>query len=492
MSEEVENQQNVKKGPIMVIMLSGAFIAILNETLLNTALPIIKDTYGIEYNTVQWLTTAFLLTNGVMIPISAFLIEKFSTRKLFLTAMSVFAIGTLVAAVSNTFPVLLTARVIQAAGSGIMLPLMMNVFLAIFPSDKRGAAMGSAGMVIAFAPAIGPTLSGWLIEHYSWRLLFYVVLPIAIIDIIAASFALKNVTKLTNPKIDILSIILSSIGFGGLLYGFSKAGKSGWGETEVLVTLIVGAIVLAVFIWRQLKMKHPMLEFRVLKYNTFTLAMVITMIVMMALLGAETLLPMYMQNMRGFTALESGLMLLPGAIVMGLMSPITGVLFDKIGAKILATSGLAIVAVMTFFFTDLTPSTSFTFLIIVYAIRMFGLALAMMPVMTAGLNQLPEKMHPHGTAVVNTMQQVAGSIGTAVLITFMTNSAESRREELTIPKGTSPAEAKEMMANTMIHGMNVAFMIAAGLAAAGVILAFFIKTPKKTGDGETITSEGNA
>ncbi len=254
------NIEEVRRIPMMAVMLIGAFVGLLNETLLATALPSIMNDFGIQENQVQWLTTAFLLTNGVMIPISAFLIERFTTRQLFLTSLSIFALGTLIAAISHTFELLLVARVVQAAGSGIMLPLMMTVMLTIFPVEKRGAAMGMAGIVISFAPAIGPTLSGWLLEFFSWRGLFYVVLPIVVIAIIVASMFVKNVTKLTYPKIDILSILLSSLGFGGLLYGFSTigghSGESSDGLSQTALFIILGgAIILALFIIRQIKLK---------------------------------------------------------------------------------------------------------------------------------------------------------------------------------------------------------------------------------------------
>ncbi|GEL76731.1 MDR family MFS transporter [Tenuibacillus multivorans] len=469
------NTDQIKKAPMLAVMLVGAFFALLNETLLATALPSIMDDFNITENKVQWLTTAFLLTNGVMIPISAFLIERFSTRKIFLTAISVFILGTFVASISHSFPLLLTARVIQAAGCGIMLPLMMTVTLTIFPRDKRGKAMGFAGLVISFAPAIGPTLSGWLLEYNSWRSLFYVVLPIAIMTLIVAIFVIKNVTKLSYPKIDIISIILSSFGFGGLLFGFSSAGDAGWTNERVLISIIGGIVILALFIWRQLKLKTPMLEFRVFKFNIYTISLVITMIVMMSMIGAETMLPLYMQNTRGFTALESGLMLLPGAIVMGIMSPVTGMLFDKLGARKLAIPGLAIVGITTLMFTNLSMETSFTFLVIVYAIRMFGLSLAMMPVMTNGLNQLPQEWNAHGTAMANTLQQVSASIGTAILITVMTTGAERYNPDMSALQG-SQAEIKEQIANNaLINGYNIAFIVATVLSFVAMFLSFFLQ-----------------
>ncbi|MCT2536520.1 DHA2 family efflux MFS transporter permease subunit [Aquibacillus koreensis] len=477
MGEQINNfdKENLKTGPMLAVLLIGAFVGILNETLLATALPSIMDDLGVTENKVQWLTTAFLLTNGVMIPISAFLIERFTTRKLFLTAFSIFGLGTFISSIAHVFPVLLAGRIVQATGSGIMLPLMMTVILTVIPKERRGRAMGMAGIVISFGPAIGPTLSGLIIEFFHWRALFYVVLPIVVLTVVLAFFYVKNVTRVTKPKIDILSILLSSFGFGGLLYGFSTAGEHGWEDKIVVISIIAGAVILALFIWRQLKLATPLLQFKVFKFNIFTLALIITMIVMMSMIGAEMVLPMYMQTLRGFSALESGLMLLPGAIVMGIMSPITGMLFDKFGARKLAVPGLAIVAVTTFVFTNLSMDTSFAFMTTIYAIRMFGLAMAMMPVMTAGLNQIPDAWHAHGSAMANTLQQVAGSIGTAILFTILTTSMSNYKPDLSILAGLSEKEAELQVANNaMLHGYNSAFLFASILSLVGMVIALFV------------------
>src|SRR5699024_1961007 len=252
--------------------------------------------------------------------------------------------------------------------------------LAVISVERRGTAMGMIGIVIAFGPAIGPTLSGWLLEHFSWRSLFITVLPIVAITVTVAGLFLRNVTDLRKPKIDVLSIVLSSVGFGSFLYGFSIASESSWVSTVVISAISIGTVVIGLFIWRQLVLETPMLEFRVFQFRIFTLAIAITMTVLISLIGAETLLPLFMQNALGFSPLKSGLMLLPGAIVIGILSPITGRLFDKYGAKWLALIGLSIVTVTTFMFTRLSLETSFTYLTIIYAIRMFGLSFALMPV----------------------------------------------------------------------------------------------------------------
>ncbi|MDG5471833.1 MDR family MFS transporter [Jeotgalibacillus sp. ET6] len=467
-------QQSVKEAkpafnklPLLIVLISGAFAAILNQTLLATALPHIMEDLKLDANTAQWLQSIFMLVNGIMIPITAFLIERFTTRGLFLTAMGLFGFGTLICAVAPGFTVLMAGRVLQASGAGIIMPLMMTILFLIYPKEKRGAAMGMFGLVIAFAPAIGPTLSGWLVDQFPWRSLFYVILPIILIDIAVAYFILKNITEQKFPKLDVLSIILSTFGFGGLLYGFSSAGSSGWTTWEVSISMLVGSIALVWFILRQLKLERPILQFKVFQNKVFTITTILGMLIFISMIGGAVILPLFMQNMLGFSALDSGLMLLPGALLMGIMSPITGRLFDKFGARWLSITGMSILALSTFMFTTLTAETTFTYLAVVNSFRMFGMAMVMMPVTTAGLNQLPASLIPHGTAMNNTMRQVAGAVGTALLVTIMTSSA--------LP---------EQGVQGLVHGVNTSFMVAGISAVIGLVLAFFIKSNPKQARAE--------
>src|SRR5699024_8558662 len=356
MSLENENNNQLtgkSRTILMAVLLSGAFAAILNQTLLATAIPHIMTDLNLDADVAQWLQSVFMLVNGIMIPITAFLINKFSTRTLFFTAMSLFGIGTLICGISPSFPVLLTGRILQAAGAGIVMPLMQTILFLVYPRDQRGKAMGMFGLVISFAPAIGPTLSGWFIDIYPWRGLFYMILPIVAIDLIVAYFILRNVTEKTNPKLDMTSIILSTLGFGGLLYGFSAAGNSGWLSLAVILPIIIGAIALVLFIKRQNRLEEPILEFGVFKDRIFTLSTSLGMIVFMSMIGGAVILPIFMQTMLGFSAMESGMMLLPGALIMGIMSPVTGRLFDKYGAKWLAIIGLGMLTVTTLMFATL-------------------------------------------------------------------------------------------------------------------------------------------
>lgn len=450
-----------KNFPLLAVLLSGAFITILNQTLLATALPPIMTDLNINESTVQWLQSIFMLVNGIMIPITAFLIGKFTTRSLFLTAMGTFFVGTLVAAFSPNFAFLLVGRMLQGAGAGIMMPLLQTIMFLIFPVSQRGKAMGMFGLVIAFAPAIGPSLSGYLVDNYPWRSVFFVVLPIALIIIIAAYFLLKNVTERTNPQMDYLSIVLSTFGFGGLLYGFSAAGSAGWLSASVVISLVIGAISLYLFITRQLKLEQPILEFRVFNYRIFSIATVLGMIVFASMIATTVILPLFMQNLLGFNALHSGLMLLPGAIVMGAMNPVTGMLFDKYGAKLLLRSGFAILTITTFMFANMSQDTTFAYLSVLNAIRMLGIAMVMMPSTTLGLNQLPKQLISHGTAMNNTFRQISGAVGTAVLVTI----------SLTAANGESIAGA--------IHGVNIAFIAAGCISAIGLLLSFAVRDPKQ-------------
>lgn len=477
---------------IIVILMIGAFIAFLNNTLLNIALPSIMADLEVDASTVQWLTTGFMLVNGILIPTTAFLIQKYSVRKLFLVAMGLFTVGTILAGMAHVFPVLLTGRMTQAAGSAIMMPLLMNVMLVSFPIEKRGAAMGIFGLVLMGAPAIGPTLSGWLIEHYDWRMLFHFVTPIAVIVLLIGFFLLKDKKEKVDIQLDFLSVFLTSVGFGGLLYGFSSAGKQGWDSPQVYLTIAIGAISLLVSILRQLKQDQPMLNYRIFKFPMFALSSVISMVLTMAMFSGMLLLPIYVQTVRGISPFDAGLMMLPGAIIMALMSPITGKLFDKFGGRLLAITGLVITVVTSYLFSQLTLETTYTQLLLLFSVRMFGMSMVMMPVSTNGLNQLPARFYPHGTAMNNTLQQVSGAIGTALLVTVMANRTESKTIELGEAAMANlteqPTEAalaemqQQILMSATLDGINFAFFVSTFIAAVALILAFFMKRAKQAED----------
>ena len=465
MSHLQSNNKNYNTVIIAAVFLSGAFIMYLNSTFMNVALSDIMSDLNISVSTVQWLSTGYMLATGIVIPFTAFLIDKFKTRTLFLASMGLFVIGTIIGSTATSFATLLTARIVQGFASGIVVPLMQTVFLIIFPIDKRGFAMGIVGIVLSFAPALGPTISGWIINSYPWRYLFYVTMPFAIINFVLAIFLLKNVTDTKDVSFNFISFISSTVGFGGLLFGFSNAGNYSWTDINVYLPLLIGIVFLAIFIWRQLTMEEPMLDLRVFKSSVFVFSTIIVMIIYAALISSELIIPMYLEDVRGFSAFQTGLYLMPGAIVMGIMNPITGRLFDKFGARYLTLSGLLILAIGTFGLSFLSANTTSIYIIIMYAIRMFGISMTLMPLTTSGLNSLHRALYSHGNATVNTLRQVAASIGTSLLVTLMSKSSASSGL-------TDPIKAQ-------IYGMNVSFMSTAILTLTGLVIAFFVISKKE-------------
>ncbi|KKO52435.1 DHA2 family efflux MFS transporter permease subunit [Paenibacillus sp. DMB20] len=459
---------------VIMVMILGVFVAILNETLLNVALPKIMEDTGITPATAQWLATGYLLVIGVLIPVTAFLIQRFTTRALFLSAMILFALGTFLGAVAPGFGLLLAGRALQAAGTGLLFPLLTNVVFAMVPMEKRGAAMGTIGIVITFAPAIGPTLSGVVVEHYSWRVLFAGVLPIALFVILFACFKLKNVTETTKPKVDVLSLLLSTIGFGGIVYGFSSAGEghAGWLNREALIPAIIGAVSLLLFTWRQLTLEQPLLDLRVFKHRIFRLSAMIMIVVMMAMFSAMMLLPIFLQNAMGYSSFQAGLVMLPGGLVMGVMSPVTGRLFDRFGAKWLAVIGLTLIANTLWQYSTITLATSYGFIMVLNTLMMLGVSMLMMPVMTNALNELPRMLYAHGTAVISTIQQVSGAVGTALLVTIMTKGAERYLSRASKGNG-----GQDIQSLALLSGMKNAFTAAFILVLLAWLAAFLLKKP---------------
>ncbi|PTQ54359.1 MAG: Membrane component of multidrug resistance system [Hydrogenibacillus schlegelii] len=522
MAEEVRAKRAGAEGPetgrpgasasplrIMAVFLTGAFVAILNQTLMNVALPHMMNDLGVDAATIQWLITGYMLINGVLVPVSAYLVQTISTRRLFFFTMGVFTAGSLISAFSHSFATLLAGRLVQAVGAGIIMPLMMNVILFIFPPESRGRAMGMMGLVMIFAPAIGPTLSGWIVENYHWRYLFFLSLPFAALSLMLAYFWLGDVLPRRSLRLDQGGALFSVVGFGSLLYALSRAGSVGWSSREVQLMLLIGIVFLFLFVVRELSVEAPLLELRVFRYDVFAVTSVVSALMTMAMFAAMVLLPIYLQNIRGFTPVEAGLLLLPGALLMGLMMPIAGALFDRFGARPLAVVGLLITLFTTWSFTGLTAETTYRHILFLYTVRSLGMSLMMMTVMTEGLNQLPPALNSHGTAVANTVRMVAGSLGTALLVTVMTNRATFHAEAMRAAMNTADpawqaayAQAKSALAafgvtdqaadrvlalllfgtvqkEAIIRGINDAFVWATAITALALVASFFIRRARR-------------
>lgn len=454
---------------VISLLLVSAFVVILNETIMGVALPHLMTDLNITAGAAQWLTTAFMLTMAVVIPITGFLLQRFNTRPVFLSAMTLFSTGTLIAAVAPGFEVLIVGRVVQAMGTAIMMPLLMTTVMTLVAPAARGRTMGNISIVISVAPAIGPTISGLILSVLDWRWMFILVLPIALGSLALGAARIKNVTEPTPVPLDVFSVILSAFGFGGLVYGLSNLGESATGSAAAgLVPLGIGAVAIAAFVWRQIMLQRrdrALLDLRTFLSPTFSFSIVMLAVSMMALFGTLILLPIYMQNVLGLDALSTGLLLLPGGLIMGLLAPFVGRFFDRFGPTVLLVPGSVIVSGAFWFLTMLTATTPVWWVLAAHVALSFGLAFLFTPLFTSALGSVRPALYSHGSAVVGTVQQLAGAAGTALFVTVMSATA-----------ATQVADGAGEIAATAT-GIQAAFLYGAIISLFAIPLAFFIRRP---------------
>lgn len=452
---------------IIVTLLVATFVVILNETIMNVALQRLMVDLRIDAPTVQWLSTGFMLTMAVVIPTTGFILQRLSTRAVFMLAMGLFSGGTLLAALAPGFEILLLARIIQAGGTAIMLPLLMTSILTLVPVSRRGAVMGNVSIAISVAPAMGPTVSGLILDHFSWRFMFVFVLPIALAAFAIGAKYLTNIGETEKTRLDALSVLLTVPAFGGLVYGLSQIGGGQGGQggpgTPAVVALAVGVVAMLAFVLRQLKLQRsdaPLLDLRAFNFRMFTVSVLLLVVAMIALFGAVILLPLYLQEIRGLKSLETGLALLPGGLAMGLLGPFIGRVFDKVGPLPLTITGSAMMVVSLWQFSMLDADTPVWWIVALHVVLSLGLALLFTPAFTTGLNPLPPHLYSHGSAIMSTLQQVAGAAGTALLVSIYA----------VVSAGAG-----------IVAGMHAAFLTAAVIALAAVVLSAMMR---KTGGGE--------
>jgi DHA2 family lincomycin resistance protein-like MFS transporter len=446
---------------IISTLLVATFVVILNETIMNVALQRLMVDLRVDAPTVQWLSTGFMLTMAVVIPTTGFILQSLSTRAVFMLAIGLFAGGTALAAVAPGFEVLLLARIIQAGGTAIMLPLLMTTILTLVPLAKRGAVMGNVSIAISVAPAMGPTVSGLILEHFTWRFMFVFVLPVALAALAIGAKFLTNVGEVEKSKLDFFSVLLTVPAFGGLVYGLSQIGGGHGGQSGpslgAITALVIGVAALTVFVLRQVRLQKaaaPLLDLRAFNFRMFTVSVLLMVVAMMALFGGVILLPLYLQQVRGLGSLETGLALLPGGLAMGLLGPVIGRAFDKVGPLPLTVTGSILMVVALWQFSMLDAGTAVWWIITLHVGLSFGLALLFTPAFTTGLNPLPPHLYSHGSAIMSTTQQVAGAAGTALLVSiFAVVSATSG----------------------LVAGMSAAFMTATVIALAAVVLSAMMR-----------------
>ncbi|MCQ6279306.1 DHA2 family efflux MFS transporter permease subunit [Bacillus sp. EB600] len=450
----------------MAALFVAGFVGLFSETALNIALGDLGQIFNVDATTIQWLATAYFLTLGILVPVTGILMQKYTTRQMFIASISLSLIGTIIAAVAPVFSALLVARIIQAAGLAIALPLTQNVIFTIFPPNKRGAAMGVMGLVMLAGPSFGPTVAGLILDTLSWHWIFWVTVPFLLFSLIFGFKFLPNVNEVRKVSIDILSVILSTIGFGGIVYGFSVSGVEGWTSPTVLGSIIIGLIAIIIFAIRQTKMKNPMLNLRAFKYPLFILGFIMSFITFFNMLSMLVILPMYMQMALVMAAFTTGLILLPGNLLNCILAPSIGRLFDKYGPKAVITPGTILVVIGYILYASFGTETAIWAIVLTHIVMMLGIGAVLASVQTNTLNSLPKQYYPDGIAITQTIQQIAGAIGIAVMVSLF--SAKQGSFLATIVNEPTQAAAA---------GSSMAFKISLILAVINVVLSIFLKLP---------------
>lgn len=453
--------------PVVKLLVLATFVVILNETIMFNAIPRLMSSFGVTENAAQWVSTAFMLTMAAVIPVTGWFLQRFSTRTAYTTAMLTFLAGTAIAAAAPIFEVLLLGRIVQAAGTAVMMPLLMTTLMTVVPEHDRGRVMGNVTLAISVAPAMGPTVSGLVLQFGSWRLLFLLVLPIAAVVTWSGLRTLENVGETKPGDVDWFSVLIAAAGFGTLVYGLTRFAEGGAGVAALIVA--IGVVLVAGFVARQLlliRRDTPLLDLRALRHATYAKGMILMSVAFMTMMGAMILLPLYLQNVRGLSPLETGLLVMPGGLAMGLLGPTVGRLFDSYGGRPLVIPGSIGIVLALAGLTQISLTTPYYLVLGLHALMMVCLALTFTPVFTLSLGALPQLLYSHGSSILGTVQQVAAAFGTALAVTVMSLRAEAVADE-------GPAQAT-------LSGMTWAFGVGGVLALAVVVLALML--PRRVAD----------
>ncbi len=465
MPAAIQDRSTAQAGrtPVVVrLLVLATFVVILNETLMINAIPRLMESLHVTEQAAQWVSTAFMLTMAAVIPVTGWFLQRVTTRQGYAIAMGVFLAGTAISAAAPSYAVLLLGRIVQAAGTAVMMPLLMTTLMTVVPEQDRGRVMGNVTLSISVAPALGPAVSGLILQLGSWRLLFVAVLPIAGAVTYFGLRHLENIGEPQTGSIDWLSAALATLGFGGLVYGLSLFGEGDAHLGPTIGIVLAGAATIAIFVLRQLKLQRtgaPLMDLRTLGVRTFALALTLMCIAFLAMLGSMILLPLYLQNLRGLTPLQTGLLLMPGGLAMGLLGPTVGRLYDRLGGRPLVLPGSIGMVLALAGYTQISTSMPYWQVLGLHALLMVSLAAMFTPIFTLGMGALPPHMYPHGSSILGTLQQVAAALGTALVVTVM-----SARASQLVAGGATTASAQ-------LSGMKLAFVVATVLAVATIVVA---------------------
>ncbi|MBJ8342675.1 multidrug efflux MFS transporter [Antrihabitans sp. YC3-6] len=472
---EESAEKTTGKTPLIIkLLVAATFVVILNETIMINAMPSLMVDFEVTARTAQWLSSIFMLTMAAVIPITGWFLQRVTTRTAFTVAMVVFGTGTAIAGLAPTFEVLLAARGIQAAGTAVMMPLLMTTLMQVVAEKDRGRVMGQVTLAISVAPALGPAISGLILQLGSWRLIFAFVLPVAAGVTVFGLRHLKNVGETKVGPVSWTSVALAGIGFSALVYGLSEIGARSGGQLGVIIG--IGVVFVAAFVAYQLRLQSsgsPLLDLRTLKHRNYAVTLVLMSIAFMAFLGSMILLPLYLQDIRGLSAVQTGLLVMPGGIAMGLLGPRVGRIYDLKGARVLVIPGAIVMVAALGALSRIQADTPYALILVVHVILMVSLAAIFTPVFTLGLGDLTPELYSHGSSLLGTLQQVAGAVGTAALIVILEN-----RSSALVERG-SEADA------AFVGGLQWAFIAGAVLGVIVVALSLLLP-PKQEGAAASV------
>jgi DHA2 family multidrug resistance protein len=474
-------------GLAMIAVILGVFMAVLDSSVVNVAIPKMMAVYATDQTTIEWVITAYTLTVGMFTPISGYLSDRFGAKRMYVFALVVFVVGSGLCGAAVSASSLIAFRIIQALGGALLMPISMTILFSLSKPERRGLIMGIWGIAIMFAPAFGPTLSGYIVQKLNFRLIFYLNVPVGVINIFMARAYIPELKPKEAGKFDLPGFLTCVIGFFCLLYALSDGPTSGWSSVKIISLFIAATISLALFVVLELTTDSPMLELRLFKIRSFLASNIATSVLYIAMMGALFLLPVFLQNSLGFSPMQTGLLTMPGALITAIEMPISGALFDRFGARPLAMAGLSVMLIPSLLLINLNFNWTYSAILTVYMLRSGGVGLVMMPLRTAGMNSVPPSLVNRASALQNTLSNVASSVGIAILGTVMTTHSDfsftSYMQNVSVQSlqkisayGLHPSVYGITNASDMLQLMSVLKQLAFqnGIREAFIIAAIFV------------------
>lgn len=466
--ENEHKKREIKDGQRAMIFLclvvSGISSSVLS-TAMTTALPGVVEYFGISTSVGQWITSGYSLAMGMIMPLTAFLIIRFPTKRLYLTGIGAFIAGLLVSIFAGNFALMMVGRVLQACGNGVLMTAAQVVIMTIYPIKKRGTMMGTYGLATTAAPVVAPTIAGLMIDAFGWKSIFYVSLVIMILSFIISCIVFDDVLELQDKKFDVVSFVESIVAFGGVTLGIGNLSTFGILSIEAGVPLLLGAVVCVFFVTRQCRLEKPFLDVKILVNRNYAVSVISSMVLYLVMMGSSVMMPLYVQSVMGYSAVVSGLVTLPGSLATALVSPFAGKLYDEIGIKKIFVAGSAALVISNIGMFFLSMETPLWTAAALNVIRNISIGSLMMPLLTWGTSNVHPTKMADASSLLTSLRTIAGSIGSAVFVGIMTMVAAS--------------SAETYGDNAMMHGMNMSFFWMAVGAAVLLLIAVFAVREKR-------------